>query len=211
MNPAGYGDGLAKSSNLLVDPRLREYYDQVNLITRSPSLFSGARLRAIVGMNTGAYSSLVNRPYYRYNGSLVTLDEVSKVQAGGTPGDSPVNYILTKMLAISCDDLVGRRYLNVTLESDDSYRIWFVKANQVVTYLDLGPIPPHRRKPGLEDYTADVPGDAVTMGFDTIVVTPVAGDGHFALGHLLVEKFAKTDPTLYKKVAIRDGLVGPAR
>jgi len=210
MIPAGYKDSLAKRTNLLADPRLREFYDQLNLATRAPRLFSVARLWAIVGLNTGAYAHLVDLPYYRFNGALVTLDDMSRVVRDGTARDAPGNRVVTGLLAVRCEDRIGRRYVDVTVDSDDKYRLTFVKANRSVAFVDLGPVPEHRRQPGLVTYTTDVPAAAVVKGFDTIVISPWEGDGRYAVGHLLLERFAKARAGLYRRGAVRDGLAARA-
>jgi hypothetical protein len=38
-------------------------------------------------------------------------------------------------------------------------------------------------------------------------VTPMAGDNHYALGHLLLEGNPATDWELYRRVAARDSLI----
>ena len=207
MVPAGYRESLEASGNAIVDPGLREYYERLRLITRAPNLFSWDRLKTIVAMNAGAYDSLVNRFYYRYNGSVSSLDELSTIRDAGTPSNAEGNRKLAGPLAIACPERARRRYLDVTLDSDDSYQLRFVNGGATVGILDVGPIPEYRRKPGLNAYTLDVPAEASKRGFDAILVTPVKGDGHYALGHLLLEGSPATDPLLYKRVAIRDGLV----
>jgi arabinofuranosyltransferase len=207
MVPAGYRESLESSGNAIGDHGLREYYDRLRLITRSSDLLSWDRLRTIFAMNTGAYDSLINRFYYRYNGSVASLDELNTIRDAGTPSNAEGNRTLTRPLAISCPDRSRRRYLDVTLDSDDSYQMRFLNGGATVGILDLGPVPEYRRKPGLTAYTLDVPAEASRRGFDTILLTPVKGDGHYALGHLLLEGSPATDPLLYKRVAIRDGLV----
>ena len=54
-----------------------------------------------------------------------------------------------------------------------------------------------------------MPPRAREQGFDTIVVAPAAGDDHYALGHMLLEGNASTDWELYRRVAVRDGLIAP--
>ena len=54
--------------------------------------------------------------------------------------------------------------------------------------MELGPIPEYRRTRGLMRYALDVPAKAAEDGFDVILVTPDAGDGHYAVGHLIVEQ-----------------------
>ena len=158
-------------------------------------------------MNLGKYNHDIDRQFYRHAGSVTTLDKLSTIRQAGTPGNSEGNRILSLPLAIDCPPKRGRRYLDITLDSDDRYFITFLSGNRIVSKLDLGPIPEYRRQPGLTDYTLDVPGRARRDGFDTIVVSPVAGDNHYAIGHLLVEGNPATDWELYRRVAMRDALI----
>jgi arabinofuranosyltransferase len=206
MIPVGYKESLERSVNAIEDPGLREYYDRLRLITRSESLFSRERLRTIVAMNVGAYDSLINRFYYRYNGSTAAVEELSTIRDGGTPSTADGNRILSAPLAVACPGRSRRRYLDVTLDSDDSYQLRFLKGAETVGILDVGPIPEYRRKPGLNAYTLDVPPRAADGGFDTIVVAPVKGEAPYVLGHLLVEGLPATDPLLYRRIAVRDGM-----
>jgi hypothetical protein len=95
----------------------------------------------------------------------------------------------------------------VTLDSDDRYVLTFLSGSHIVSTLELGPIPEHRRQPGLTDYTVDIPGRARSTPFDTIVVTAAAGDTHNAIGHLFLEGNPATDWELYRRVAVRDALI----
>jgi len=207
MIPEGYRESLETSTNQLRDPGLRRLYDQLRLITRSDHLFTRERLAAIVAINLGRYDHDVNAPFYRHAGSVTTLDQLSTIRQAGTSWDADGNRVLTMPLAVNCPSKRGRRYLDVTLDSDDRYFITFLAGSHVVSKLDLGPIPEYRRQPGLTDYTLDVPGRARRDGFDTIVVSPAAGDNHYAIGHLLVEGNQSTDWELYRRVAMRDALI----
>jgi hypothetical protein len=55
------------------------------------------------------------------------------------------------------------------------------------------------------------PVRAREKGFDTVVVAAVAGDDHYALGHLIVEGTTATDWELYRRVSARDGLSADSR
>jgi arabinofuranosyltransferase len=204
--PAGYNESLESSMNQLQDPQLHEYYEHLRLITRSDALFARERLRTVVAMNTGKYDRLLNRHYYRHGGSVATLDQVAAVRANGTPGDAEGNHVLKTPLAVSCTPRRGRRYLDVSLDSDDRYVLTFLKDATILSTLELGPIPAYRRRPGLTNYTVDVPARAREYGFDTVVVAPAAGDDHYALGHLLIEGTPSTDWELYRRVSLRDAL-----
>jgi hypothetical protein len=172
---------------------------------------SGARLGAIAAINAGRYDGLINRNYYRHGGSIATLDQLAAIRANGTPADADGNHPLHVPLAISCPPRAGRRYLDVSLDSDDRYLLTFLEDGKSLNTLELGPIPAHRRQPGLTNDTVDVPARARELGFDTIVVAGVAGDDRHALGHLIVEGTASTDWELYRRVSQRDRLIADSR
>ena len=207
--PKGYRESLVSGGNTIADPRLHEFYEQLSLITRSKPLWSSKRLWAIWQMNTGGYAKLVNRDFYRYAEFVKSLAELSDVKAPETPRDAPGNIVLAQPLAVRVEDKPGRRYADVSVESDDRYVLIFVKGNTAVGRVEIGPIPPHRRKPGLTSYTVDIPSRAERGGFDTVLVAPAAGDDNYVIGHLLVEGNPATDAELLKRVGIRDGLVKP--
>jgi arabinofuranosyltransferase len=207
MIPAGYVQSLESSTNQITDPELHRFYDDLRLVTRGTPLFSRDRLRAIVAMNASTDRRLINANYYRHAGSTTTLEQLAAVRQSGTAIDTDGNHVLTAALAVSIPPRRGRRYLDVTLDSDDRYVLTFLAGKRMVSTLELGPIPPHRRQPGLAPYTVDVPARAREAAFDTIVVTPMTGDNHYALGHLLLEGNPATDWELYRRVAARDSLI----
>jgi arabinofuranosyltransferase len=207
--PKGYRESVASGVNEIADPQLREFYGHLSRITRSKALWSRERLRAIWQMNTGAYDRLINRDLYRYAEFMKPLAVMSDVKAPGTPLDAPGNVVLTQPLAVRVEDRPGRRYADVSVDSNDKYVLIFIKGNAAVGRVEIGPIPPHRRQPGLTSYTVDVPSRAERGGFDTVLVAPAAGDDAYAVGHLLVEGNPATDAELLKRVGIRDGLIRP--
>lgn len=206
MIPQGYKESLESSGNRIQDPALRDYYEHLRTIVRSTPLWSRERLRTIVAMNTRQYDRLINKEYYRHGGEMATLDQFAGVRANGTSTEAGQVRVLKAPLAISVAPRPGRRYLDVSLDSDDRYLLTFLKDGRLLSTLELGPIPPHRRQPGLTNYTADIPARAREQGFDTIVVAPVSGDDRYALGHLIVEGTPATDWELYRRVSLRDGL-----
>lgn len=207
--PPGYRKSMEDAVNLLEEPRLREYYEALSLIIRSRSLFSLDRVRAIITMNTGGYDGLIDYDAYRYGAPIRSLDELTGVKEPGTPWDAPgVVQLLSWPLVVRVEDLPGRRYLDVSLDSNDIYRIHFLKRYKNVAYIDVGPIPQHRRGPGLATYTVDIPQLAVRKGFDTVLVTTLLGnDKAYAVGHLLLEKYPPTSKELLRRVMVRDGLI----
>jgi len=207
--PKGYRASVAAGGNAIEDPQLHEFYAHLSRITRSKRLWSRERLLTIWRMNTGAYDRLIDRDRYRYADFVKPLAGMSDVKAPETPWDAPGNVTLTQPLAVRVDDRPGRRYVDVSLDSNDKYVLVFVKGNAAVGRVEVGPIPPHRRKPGLASYTVDIPSRAERRGFDTILVAPAAGDDSYAIGHLLVDGNPATDAELMKRVGTRDGLIKP--
>ena len=202
--PAGYRESVDTNSNQLRDAGLRRYYDQLSVLTRSERLFSTRRLNVIWRMNVGAYEDWIDWRFYRHGGALVPLEAVSGIVEDQTPYDEPGVYDLTRPLTITVDDLPGRRYLDITLDSDDRYLLLFLKANRIMTMMELGPIPEHRRYGGLATYTEDLPLAATQEGFDMVIVAPVFGDDRYAMGHLLLDGWEATDAELRRRVIERD-------
>lgn len=205
--PPGYRRSVETGTNVIEDPKLREYYEHLRLIVRSDALFSSDRLRTIVAMNRGVYDHLIDRSIYRHAGRVAPIADVAAPRDNGTPWDAEGNRILDRPLAVTVDDRPGRRYLHVSLDSDDGYALTFLKRGEIVDRLELGPVPEHRRQPGLVGYTVDLPPGAREKGFDTILVSPIAGNDRFAMGHLLVEGVDEgSDARLHRHVAERDGV-----
>ena len=63
--PEGYRETLKHGRNVIADPDLARYWDDLALVTRAP-LFSGARWGAIWRLNTGANDGLIHRERFLY-------------------------------------------------------------------------------------------------------------------------------------------------
>lgn len=199
--PAGYRESLSRSTNEITDPRLQEYYGYLREIIRPKRTFSADRFRTIVAMNLGKYDHLIDYAYFRYGGPARTLAEVAEVKADGTPWDAPGTVRMSSAPAIiRVDDKPGRKVLEVTLDSNDTYRIVFLKRFRKIAHVDVGPVPQHRRQPGLASYVVNIPPGAVDAGFDTIFVTTLVGDDNaYAVGHLLLDGDAPTADLLRER------------
>ena len=204
MIPDGYREGLERRENRLTDPALRRYYDDLRLAIASPSLWTTARWAAIWRLNTGGSDAGVDRRFYSHAGSITEIDSLATPMADGTAVDAPGVKLLTLPLAIFCDARPGRRFFDIALDSNDRYEVLFLRGRGIVGKLELGPVPEHRRKPGLTSYNMDVPPGALAGGFDTIIVSPMDSDDRFAIGHLLLDGVASTQPELDRRHAIRE-------
>jgi arabinofuranosyltransferase len=183
--PAGYRETLETGANQIKDRGLHDYYDHLTAVTRSDRLWTSARLKEIVALNTGKYDRLIDRTFFRHGGSVAALNEFAIRRADGTPSDDPTLRALTQPLAVLCPNQPAASRLDIALDSDDQYTLTFLRQGRLVSTVELGPIPPHRRTPGLVNYTVDIPPRAA-QGFDILLVTPLAGDNRYALGHVLL-------------------------
>jgi arabinofuranosyltransferase len=187
MIPAGYKETLETGRNVIKDRGLHDFYERLSTLTRSEHIWSRLRLKEITAMDWGRYDRLIDRTYYRFGGSIATPNELANRRPDGTPGDDPLNHVLTRPLAVAYGGVTHARRIDVSLESDDTYVVAFFKKWRLQSSMELGPIPEYRRTRGLMRYPLDIPPRAAEDGFDVILVTPAAGDGHYALGHLIVE------------------------
>lgn len=194
--PEGYEESIAGNANVLGDEKLRQFYDQIRLITRGRRLFTTERLRAIVAMNLGRFDHLIDRTYYRHERQVATLESLQDVKELGTPLDAPGLRPIGEQLGVTCQDKPGRRYFEVSLDADDTYRLTFLKGALNLGWVDVAPPPEFRRPKGLTVHFGDVPPLAVRDGFDVIVIEPISGNGSHLLGHLLVEGSPATDAIL---------------
>jgi arabinofuranosyltransferase len=201
--PAQYRESLASSANLLEDRQLAAFYDELRSITRGP-LWSTARLGAIWKMNLGRFDHLIDRSFYRHAGVVARLKELANIKAAGTPPTAEGNRLLDSPLTVLCEDRSGRRYIDVSVDSDDRYFLVFLKNERHVATLEFGPVPDYRRQPGLTILTLDLPPAATAEGFDAIVINAAAGDDPAAIGHLLLDGYGPTDGELARRVAERD-------
>jgi arabinofuranosyltransferase len=193
--PEGYRDSLRHGANHLKDAGLAAYYNELRAITRGP-VWSADRFRRIGRMNRGAFDHLVDWRYYRYSGEVTSLDALADPKPDGTPRGAPGTIEIVTELAIPCEDRPGRRFIDLSVDADDSYRVTFVRDNAVVSFLHIGATPEYRRPPGLITHSLDIPQQARDRGFDTIVIVPGGGDGKHAIGHLLLDGEGATDAIL---------------
>jgi arabinofuranosyltransferase len=182
--PAGYQETLESGANRLKDRGLHDYYDHLTAVTRSDQLWTSARMKEILALNTGKYDRLIDRTFLRYGGSVATLNQFAIRRPDGTPADDASVRALTQPLAVLCD-VPAASHLEIAVDSNDQYMLTFLRNGKILSRTEVGPIPEHRRTPGLVNYTVDVPPRAAE-GFDILLITPYAGDQKYALGHVLL-------------------------
>jgi arabinofuranosyltransferase len=185
--PPGYKKTLESGRDEIDEPGLHEYYEHLATITRSERVWSWVRLKEIAAVEAGRYDRLINRTYYRFGGAVLLANQLASRRPEGTPSADPLNHAITGPVAVLYPGLARARRIDVTLDSDDRYLLSFFRKGSLQSTMELGPIPEYRRKPGLSDYPLEIPPRAAREGFDVVLITPSGGDGHYAIGHLIVE------------------------
>lgn len=183
--PKGYRESLENGTNQIADPGVAALYDDIRAITRPESVWSADRWRRIGKLVRGKYP-IVDWTFYRYGGEVARLEALGDPKPDGTPWDAEGNRVITVELAVLCGDKPGRRTIEISTDSDEAYRLTFVKQNRAVSWFQIDAVPEHRRKPGLVTHTIDIPPSAIEEGFDTIVILPGGNDNKRAIGHLRI-------------------------
>jgi arabinofuranosyltransferase len=187
MIPDGYRESVALDTNRIRDAGLAEYYHALRVIVRDRPLLSAERLKTIWWMARGKYDARIDRRFYAFGGEVLPLESLSAVVPDGTPWDGPGSHPFRGELAVTCKDQPSRRVLDITLDSDDRYRLTFLKKNRIMGAVVVDVVPRDQRKPGLASHIVTIPERPRRLGFDTIVIVEVAGDEKKAVGHLLLD------------------------
>ncbi|MBI5880208.1 MAG: hypothetical protein HZB53_21365 [Chloroflexi bacterium] len=185
--PEGYLDSIRGSDNRIRDDRLKEYYDAIRLITRAP-LDAPGRWDAIMQMNLGRYDNLIEREGYGAAPSLTLAAEaLTTVRTEGSRWDAPGNIVFRRLFPVTVTFgalQTGKREIDLSFDSNDQYRLTFMRGARALGSLVLGPRP--LPKGGLTRYVLPLPAGISTDGFDAVLVEALEGDGAYALGHFVV-------------------------
>jgi hypothetical protein len=147
------------------------YYDKLALITRG-ALWSWDRLVEVLKMNLGFYGSLVDRYKYRYPDQLlVSISDLQRtVQNAPSLNGERCLGLPESGIRIKLDRLSHAPRIGLKLDHDDSYTLVFYRAEKEAASLD---IPMLRRKTGgMSLRLADVPRQALEVGYDAIALLP---------------------------------------
>jgi len=110
------------------------------------------------------------------------LEEVSDPKPRGYAWNGPGTVRFKFRVYISLGGIVHPESVTVSLDANDSYLFSLMAGDEHVGFLELGPT----WIGGLDVYDVTIPRDAISYGFDSIVIEAEAGDGDYALGHLLL-------------------------
>ena len=180
-----YIQTLRTGKNHLRDPQLKLYYDKLNLILSGP-LFSSERMLTILKMNTGAYRPLIAD--YSYAETPLKfpwkLSELATPSPDGADWMADSNLVFSPLGAII--DLETPRHnalLEISINPTAKYIIFLRRAGANVARLEIQPLAEHD---GMQTLRLANPSEAAAAGYDTLRVFPRGGNGHYAIGHLVL-------------------------
>ena len=115
------------------------------------------------------------------------LADLAAPKAQGTPWDAPGTIRIPPRagaLVVRLEHRSSATGIEISLDNNDRYRIDFEDGTSVVGRVFVGPT---SEPGGLIVYRRKVPGAAAERGFDHIRITPIEGDGAYAVGHLTLD------------------------
>lgn len=121
----------------------------------------------------------------------LNLDKLSNPKPSGYAWDGPDTVRFKNQAIVSLEVISHPKTINVSLDGNDSYRLSLMAGDENVGFLEVEP----SLVGGLEVYNLTIPEEATSHGFDSIVIEAEAGDGAFALGHLLLDPIIDENPT----------------
>lgn len=121
----------------------------------------------------------------------LSLEQLSEPKPGGLAWDDPGTVNFMNRVVISLGGVVHSETLSVSLDGNDAYHFSLMSGDETVGFVEVEP----SWGGGLEVYTVTVPEEAISLGFDSIVIEAVAGDGAYAIGHLLLDPISEGNLT----------------
>ncbi|CAK0767424.1 membrane hypothetical protein [Gammaproteobacteria bacterium] len=112
------------------------------------------------------------------------LNEVSQSVINGTRWNEIGLYKLQEGITIYLEGIKYNRFITLSLDHNDIYKIIYLKNNKVIAYNKVGDL--FSQKYGMITYYEAVPIIAVRTGYDMIIIKPIEGDERYSFGHLIL-------------------------
>jgi hypothetical protein len=198
--PTDYGDVLVGRMAKLQDPALQEMFDDVQLVVAGP-IMSVARARAIVRLNLGApydidltrytdpsvvvpwSSRLIEVDYdrFRHEAPEDGTQWLVRVVEGVVWPQAGIATTFDAGLSIAVRPASPTRAMSISLDGNDAYRV-VVNDGEFEARIDPSPVVDDRG--GLVTHRVELGEPQLVR---VVRVEPIAGDGYYAVGHLLLE------------------------
>jgi arabinofuranosyltransferase len=184
--PDGYLRSLSSGKNHLGDPKLAQYYDKLELVTRG-DVFSRERWSAILDLNLGPASHLLD-DYRRVHSrtTRVRLEDLPSASPADLDASGPRTYPFSDYgIDVDLGRLLHPRRVELSLDNEDDYRLDCRRKDRLI-WEEIVPmnVP---ASPELATHACTMDPDATERGCDVLSVRPV-GDGEYSLGHVRIEE-----------------------
>jgi arabinofuranosyltransferase len=178
--PDGYMATVETGRNVIEDSSLARYYDILSVITRG-ELLSIGRLKEVWRFNAGSYDHLMRD--YLSHPLTVAYEKFSSPRARGTPYLSPGNKIPSVSgLRVDLDSVVHLPHAEISIDSNDDYVLEYRLGTKVSGRNIIGT--QRIQEGGLRVDTLTIPPEAVSCGYDNVLILPRGGDETYSVGHL---------------------------
>jgi hypothetical protein len=121
----------------------------------------------------------------------LSLEQLSDEKPQGYAWDEAGTVRFMDRVVVSLGGIAHPGTLNLSLDGNDRYVLSLMAGDERVGFVEVEP----SWNGGLEVYTVAVPEEAGSLGFDSVVIEADAGDGAYALGHLLLGPIEDEQPT----------------
>lgn len=119
----------------------------------------------------------------------VSLEQLSDMKPRGYAWDDPGTVRFMNRVVVSLEGFEHSQILSISVDGNDAYSVQFMAGDETVGGLKIEP----SWIGGLDVYTLTIPEEAISLGFDSIVIEADGGDGAYALGHLLLDPIGDED------------------
>jgi hypothetical protein len=119
------------------------------------------------------------------------LEQLSEEKSRGQDWNGPGTVKFTNRAVVSLGGVAHSETLSISLDGNDCYRIGWRSGDENAGEVIIEPT----RNQGLEVYHLRTPEEAVSLGFDSIVIEIEWGDGDYSLGQLVLDQAADGSPT----------------
>lgn len=193
--PAGYVASIEENKNLLKNEELRDFYDEIRLITRG-NLFDPKRLQTILRFQFrfGCFTFKKkngDEPDVKNNSKLPPLSIMASslsdhiIDSG--EWNAPGNYLFPSdrsgIEVVFPTQKVS--IIDCSFDNNDRYRLEYFDGKEYRFLFDIGPGKPVNPG-GMVRYIKDVSNEIPAI--DRIRIKPVDGDNMYSIGHFFVNR-----------------------
>lgn len=116
---------------------------------------------------------------------VITLEELQVRKFPGSRWNAKGNHIMDSSgLVINMGETLRANLLELSLDHNDTYLLGFLLDGKLIAADTAGVDNSHG---GMMVKKMTIPNQAKSNGFDQVAIIPVAGDGYYSIGHLIVE------------------------